>query len=66
MQDLDVTTIAVGVGGRVNDDELKKIANGVEDNVIHMHSYDDLVVRLREMMGVICGRVSSKISHHHK
>jgi len=60
LKELDVTTIAVGVGKRTKDRELLEIAMGKKENVIHMDSYDDLKARLQSMMGKICQGIRAR------
>lgn len=46
--------IAVGVGSSINDDELKQIADGKRENVIHVDEFDDLVSNENNVLFASC------------
>jgi len=50
-----VKLIAVGVGSGIDYSELKEIANGKRANVIHVDKFEDLFVRLNNVLRASCG-----------
>ena len=53
-QQKNVRMIAVGVGSSINDDELKQIADGKRENVIHVDKFDDLVSNENNVLFASC------------
>lgn len=46
--------IAVGVGSRIDYSELREIANNIAANVIHVDKFEDLFVRLNNVLIASC------------
>ena len=46
--------IAVGVGSGINDDELKEIADGKRENVVHVDKFDELVNNENNVLFASC------------
>lgn len=46
--------IAVGVGSGIDYNELNEIANGKVENVIHVDKFEDLFVRLNNVLRASC------------
>lgn len=46
--------IAVGVGSGIDYSELEEIANGKHANVIHVDKFEDLFVRLNNVLQASC------------
>ena len=57
LQEKGVYIVAVGVGGNIFEDELKKIAG---ENVIMVSDFDHLLGRLKEIETVIHGEFYTK------
>lgn len=53
-QSKKVKLIAVGVGSGIDYNELKEIANGKAVNVIHVDKFEDLFVRLNNVLRASC------------
>ena len=53
-QGKNVKMIAVGVGSGIDYSELNEIANGKAANVIHVHKFEDLLVRLNNVLRASC------------
>ena len=49
-----VKMIAVGVGSGIDYSELNEIANGKAENVIHVDKFEDLFVRLNNVLRASC------------
>lgn len=49
-----VKMIAVGVGSGIDYSELNEIANGKAANVIHVDKFEDLFVRLNNVLRASC------------
>ena len=49
-----VKMIAVGVGSGIDYSELREIANGKTENVIHVDKFEDLFVRLNNVLRASC------------
>ena len=54
LQSKNVRLIAVGVGSRINGDELKEIADGKRENVVHVDKFDDLVSNENNVLFASC------------
>ena len=46
--------IAVGVGSGIDYRELNEIANGNAANVIHVHKFEDLFIKLNNVLRASC------------
>lgn len=53
-KDSKVKMIAVGVGSGIDYSELNEIANGKTANVIHVDKFEDLFVRLNNVLRASC------------
>lgn len=54
LQGKKVKMIAVGVGSGIDYSELNEIANGKAANVIHVDKFEDLFVRLNNVLRASC------------
>lgn len=61
----NVRMIAIGVGSSINDDELKQIADGKRENVIHVDKFDDLVNNENNVLFASCEPDSPGPGCHH-